>query len=72
MTKLPGRQNVRISADGSHVKVVWFDDGANAVVSIIRKKRGVSFSMSRTEAEVLRALLPAGLPDDLRIKNGKE
>jgi hypothetical protein len=45
----------RISTDGSTVRLSWFEDGATAIVHIIRKKSGVTFNMSRAEAEALRA-----------------
>jgi len=49
---------------GNTVKITWFDDGAYAVVHIMRPKSGVTFNISRSEAEVLRAFLPAYAPDD--------
>ncbi len=51
------------SSDGSTVKVNWLEDGAHATVHIIRKKTGVAFRVSRSEAEVLRRLMPAERPD---------
>ena len=53
------------SADGSSVKLTWFENGAHAVVHIIRpaKKAGVTFRISRAEATALRAFLPADRPD---------
>ena len=51
------------STDGSAVRLSWFNEGATAVVNIIREKTGVSFSMSRAEAEALRSFLPADKPD---------
>lgn len=58
----------RKSADGSSVKLTWFNDGADAVVHILRDKSAVTFRMSRQEAEALRALLPAQKPDEERAK----
>ena len=63
MTEPPHHTHERQSSDGSHVKLTWFDDGSSAVVHIIRKKSGVAFRMSRDEAKVLRAFLPADKPD---------
>lgn len=59
----PSATHERQSADGSHVKLTWFGDGAHAVVHILRKKTGTTFRMSRDEAKALRAFLPADAPD---------
>jgi hypothetical protein len=59
----PSPTHERQSADGSAVRLTWFNDGADAVVHIVREKTGVSFNISRCEAIALRAFLPADKPD---------
>lgn len=63
MSTPPSDTHERISVDGSRVKLTWFDNGDCAVVHIIRKNSGATFSISRAEAEALRAFLPAMQPD---------
>lgn len=62
MQPVPENQGVK-SRDGSTVKLTWLDNGAHAVVHILREKGGATFRMSREEARVLRHLLPARQPD---------
>jgi len=59
----PSPTHERKSADGNTVKLTWFENGACAVVHIMRPKSAVTFNISRAEAEALRAFLPAEQPD---------
>ena len=59
----PSATHEHQSSDGSHIKLTWFENGAHAVVHILRKKAGVTFRISREEATALRAFLPADAPD---------
>jgi len=58
----------KLSADGSTIRLSWFNNGADAVVHIVRKKEAVTFRMTRDEAETLRAFLPADQPDSTASK----
>ena len=54
------------SEDGSTVQITWFEEGAHAVVRIMRPdKAGTTFRMSREEATALRSFLPDLRPDQI-------